>query len=261
MHAVYLACFFGGLVATVLFAAVGALGGHGAGHLHAGPGGHTGSGHLSSSAAGSGQLPSPPHAGHGVASHASAGHTGHAAASRGVAHAAGGPASALPGWLATAFGWTLSWLSPLTLAAAALWFGGAGLLAENVLAGGLVAVILAIAAALGGAALVRAAMSAFLRAGTAPLHADAVGALGTINAPIRADAAGEVIYTLEGLRRSAAARSIDGRALPRGTAVVIVRRERGIAWVEPLDPLAGVGQVAAPAVHEHLTSPNGGSPR
>jgi hypothetical protein len=58
-----------------------------------------------------------------------------------------------------------------------------------------------------------------------------------VNAAIRAQGTGEVVYTLEGLQRSSPARSIDGRALPRGASVVIVRRESGIAYVEALDPL------------------------
>lgn len=248
MNTVYLACLFGGLVATVLFAALGALGGlagHSAGHLHAGPGQ---AGHLSSGG---------PTDGHALPAHAATGH--HAgAAGHAAAHAHGSApeqAAALPGWLSATFGWTLSWLSPLTLAAAALWFGGAGLLAESVLPAGLaaVALLVAIAAAVLGAALVRGVMAAFLRASTPPLRADAVGALGTLSAAIRADAPGEVIYTLEGLRRSAAARSVDGAPLPRGADVVIVRRERGIAWVEAIDPLLALGQDEPPAIKPYNT--------
>ena len=155
----------------------------------------------------------------------------------------------VPHQLAVTLGWTLSWFNPLTLAAGALWFGGAGLLAERLLpaAASAVAVLLAVVAAVLGAALVRAAMVAFMRASTPPLRGDAVGAVGTLSAPIRVDAPGEVIYTLEGLRCSAAAHSVDGIPLPHGTTVVIVRCERGIAWVEPLDPLAALNQQSAPA--------------
>jgi hypothetical protein len=98
-----------------------------------------------------------------------------------------------------------------------------------------------------GTALVRALMAAFLRADTAPLSAGAEGALGELTAAIRPDGPGEVLYTLEGLHRSAAARSLDGAPLPRGTRVVIVRRERGIAYVTPIDPLEQLAP-AAPSV-------------
>ena len=212
MHAVYLACLVGGLLATVVFAALGALGGagHGAAHLHAGHAlthGHGGAGAPAHGAA----------LGHGTT-------TGQAPAA----------------WLGAAFGLTLSWINPLTLAAAALWFGGVGLLAESALAGAVVVLPLAVVAALLGAAAVRAHMAALVRSSSPPLRDGAAGALGTINAPIRADAVGEVIYTREGLRRSAPARSLDGQPLSRGTQVIIVRRERGIAWVSPLDPLASL---------------------
>jgi membrane protein implicated in regulation of membrane protease activity len=238
MHAVFVACLFGGFVATVLLAALGALGAGHAGHAHA----HAG--HLTTSGT--------PH-GHALGAHAPHGHTlgahgPHGQAVKGSGLHGATQMSTVSHQLAVALGWTLSWLSPLTLAAGALWFGGAGLLAEGLLppAASAVAVPLAVVAAVLGAAFVRAAMAAFVRASTPPLHGDAVGAVGTLSAPIRADAPGEVIYALEGLRCSAAARSVDGAPLPRGTSVVIVRRERGIAWVEPLDPLAALNQQSAP---------------
>jgi membrane protein implicated in regulation of membrane protease activity len=229
MHAVFVACLFGGFVATVLLAALGALGAGHAGHAHA----HAG--HLTTS--------DTPH-GHVPGAHGPHGQT---VKGPGLHGATWMPA--VPQQLAVALGWTLSWLSPLTLAAGALWFGGMGLLAEGLLpaAASTVAVPIAVVAAVLGAALVRAAMAAFVRASTPPLRGDAVGAVGTLSAPIRVDAPGEVIYTLEGLRCSAAARSVDGTPLPRGTTVVIVRREQGIAWVEPLDPLAALNQQSAPA--------------
>jgi membrane protein implicated in regulation of membrane protease activity len=226
MHAVFVACLFGGFVATVLLAALGALG---AGHAHA----HAG--HLTTSGTPHGHVPGA--------------HGPHGQTVKGPGLHGATQMPAVPQQLAVALGWTLSWLSPLTLAAGALWFGGVGLLAEGLLpaAASTVAVLLAVVAAVLGAALVRAAMAAFVRASTPPLHGDAVGAVGTLSAPIRADAPGEVLYTLEGLRCSAAARSVDGTPLPRGTTVVIVRREQGIAWVEPLDPLAALNQQSAPA--------------
>ena len=229
MHAVFVACLFGGFVATVLLAALGALGAGHAGHAHA----HTG--HLTTSGT--------PH-GHALRAHAP-----HGQAVKGPGLHGATRVPAVPHQVAVTLGWTLSWLSPLTLAAGALWFGGAGLLAEGLLpaAASRVAVLLAVVAAVLGAAFVRAAMAAFVRASTSPLQGSAVGTVGTLSAPIRDDAPGEVIYTLEGLRCSAAARSVDGTPLPRGTTVVIVRREQGIAWVEPLDPLAALNQPSAPA--------------
>ncbi len=97
--------------------------------------------------------------------------------------------------------------------------------------------LVAIVAAIMGAAIVRSVMAAFIRASSPPLQLTGEGAIATVNVTIKPDAPGEVIYTLEGLHRSAPARSEDGTTIPRGTTVVIVRRERGFAWVRSLDPL------------------------
>jgi membrane protein implicated in regulation of membrane protease activity len=133
---------------------------------------------------------------------------------------------------------TLGWLNPLTLAAAALWFGAAGLIAEGVAQ--FLALPVALLAALCGGVVVHSISGMFVRSNTAPLQATAEGAVATVNATIRPDLPGEVIFTLEGLTRSVAARSEDGSLIPRGTTVAIVRRDRGIAWVTPLDPLLGL---------------------
>src|SRR2546421_6605893 len=108
MHAVFVACLVGGFVATVLLATLGALG---AGHAHAG--------HLTTSGTPHGHLPGA--------------HSSHGQAVKGPGLHGATQTPAVPHQLAVTLGWTLSWLSPLTLAAGALWFGGAGLLAEGLL--------------------------------------------------------------------------------------------------------------------------------
>lgn len=130
-------------------------------------------------------------------------------------------------------GFALGLLSPIALAGALLLFGGIGLL----LGSSALALPVAIAAGAGGAIGFRALMSAFVRSSTAPLALTGEGAIGTVNATIRPGSTGEVIYTLEGLHRSVAARSDNDTVIPRGTQVVITRREGGFAWVEPLNPL------------------------
>ncbi|HEX8917783.1 MAG TPA: hypothetical protein VF898_04735 [Chloroflexota bacterium] len=207
MNTVYLVMLVGGALLSVTMALLGA--GHGVGHGGAGHAGHVhaGNGHV--------------HLGHG--------HTGHAPAGQGHAggHSAG---SAMRGSMV----WALSWLSPLTLGGFALLFGGAGLLAG----GSAFALPIAIAAGLAGAIAIRALMDAFVRASVPPLSATAEGAIGEINATIRPGSSGQVSYTLEGLARNVIARAEDPKAtIPRGTQVVITRREEGVAFVEPLDPL------------------------
>lgn len=164
--------------------------------------------------------------GHAGGAHHAAGH--HAAAGH---HSTG---SALQGVL----GFALSWLSPVTLAGGALIFGAVGLL----LRGSILAVPLALATALVGAAIFRALLSALLRSSSPPLALSGEGAIATVNATIRPGVPGEVGYTLEGLHRSAIARSEAPVELPRGTQVVITRQAGGVAWVDPIDPLDELSQ-------------------
>ena len=50
--------------------------------------------------------------------------------------------------------------------------------------------------------------------------------------PIRAgDGTGEIVFTHAGTRRVAGARSENGRAITKGTEVVVTRYEKGIAYV------------------------------
>jgi hypothetical protein len=226
MHEVFVASLFGGALAIALFSVLGWIGGTANdGHLHVPHGGHAQVGHAghAQAAAAHGQTPA---SSHGAQAHAGHGHGSGAAAHNPVR----------PSLLSSSLGWTISWISPLTVAGAAVWFGGAGLIAER--SASTLALLIAVVAAVIGAALVRSIVRAFVRAGTPPLHLTGEGAIGTVNAAIRADAPGEVVYTLEGLHRSVPARSVDGMAIPRGASVVIVRRESGFAWVTPLDPLS-----------------------
>jgi hypothetical protein len=222
MQSLFLICLVSGLGATALLALFGGLAGHvghATGHLHAGhsPAPLPPSTH--------GHLTLPAGQAHVTTTH---GHTEPAPQATGQTP------------LASVAGRALSWLSPLVVAMAVLWFGAGGLIAD--LAAPIAAGPVAIGAAIVGAALARLLMTAFARADTEPLSAAATGAIGVLNAAIRADGVGEVVYVLEGLHRSAAARSVDGAPLPRGTNVVIVRRDRGIAYVSPLDPLSELPQ-------------------
>ncbi len=219
MHALYLVCLVGGLGATVLLALIGGLAGH--------VGGHT-AGHL--------------HVGHSTP-HLAAPHA-HAALPDAHGHAVAPVAPSAvtsPGsTMVSAFGWTLSWLSPLSIAAAVLWFGAGGMLADLAVPG--ISALIAVVAAVLGAGIVREVISAFARASSEPLSAGAVGAVGLLNARIQPGAMGEVVFDLEGLHRSAPARSNDGSPIPRGASVVIVRYEQGVAYVSALDPLSAINE-------------------
>ena len=205
MHAIYLACLIGGAVATIVFAALGAFGGaHGGGHAVGGHHAVLGHGHAAAHVHSAGHTQATPQA------HTAA-HAGHSSGAK-----PGGSVAGRASMASTVAGWTLSWISPLTIAAAALWFGGVGLIAQGFL--GQVGLVLAILGAVLGAFLIRTMMAALIDASTPPLESTAEGALATVNATIRPDAAGEVIYELEGLTRSAPARSLDGKEIPQGSA-------------------------------------------
>ena len=234
-----------------MFALLGVLGGAGHGHVssghHAGTAGHLASGHDGGGHVGASHTAGA-HAGTAPAGavHAGTAH-GHAAAHV-HAHTQSSqgqtPSEANAGgaWWSSIGGWTLSWLSPIAIAAAALWFGGVGLLAERAI--GPFSLVIAVLAGLLGAFLVRSLMAAFVRSETPPLALTAEGALATVNATIRPGNPGEVIYTLEGLTRSSPARSLDGGTLVRGTNVAIVKTEGGFAWVAPIDFPEGTEELA-----------------
>jgi hypothetical protein len=57
--------------------------------------------------------------------------------------------------------------------------------------------------------------------------------VGRVTGPLHADATGEIIYTQLGARRSVPARSEDGASIDRDAEVVVLRYERGIAYVRP----------------------------
>src|SRR4029079_12295009 len=62
-------------------------------------------------------------------------------------------------------------------------------------------------------------------------HTPICGHGGQGHGPIRANGTGEVVFTIGGTRHVSAARSDDGDDIAKGTEVVIIREERGIAYV------------------------------
>ena len=66
---------------------------------------------------------------------------------------------------------------------------------------------------------------------------DMTGTLGRISMPVREGGTGELIYSQQGTRRSCGARSEDGSAIDRGTEVVVMRYDKGIAYVRRWDEI------------------------
>jgi hypothetical protein len=69
-----------------------------------------------------------------------------------------------------------------------------------------------------------------------------VGVLGRVTSSIRAGGTGEIVYSQEGTRRVAGARSEQGAAIPKGAEVLVMRYEKGIAYVQPWQDPAGEPQ-------------------
>ena len=155
-------------------------------------------------------------------------HIGHMAHGRGPSHSAShrghGP-SAVNGFTVIAF---------------LCWFGGAGYLLHrySIFVAPLV-LLLAALSGIAGAALLWAALFKVLLSHERILtgeETEMVGVLANVSDTIRdGNGIGEIIFSQTGARRSAAARSDDGLAIERGTEVVVIRYERGIAYVRRWD--------------------------
>lgn len=124
-----------------------------------------------------------------------------------------------------------------TIMAFVTWFGGAGYILRAY-AGipGTIAVAGATLAGLAGGALVFYFLVKVLLPGQRildPRDYQMVGTVARVTMPIGPDITGEIVYSKGGSRRSDGARSADGSDISHGTEVVIVRYEKGIAYVEP----------------------------
>ena len=129
-----------------------------------------------------------------------------------------------------------------TLPAFLCWFGGAGYLLHQHgrLLGGLVFVA-AIASGLAGAAIIYTVLFKLLiphERILLPEDTRMEGVIARVSDEIRADGGtGEILFSQTGARRSAAARSESGSPIARGTEVVVLHYEQGIAYVSPLNEL------------------------
>jgi len=138
---------------------------------------------------------------------------------------------------------SVSPVNGFTLAAFLCWFGGCGyLLARSHDFGmGVVLSLATITGVAGGALLFWFLVKVLLphEKELTAADTDILGILGLVTGPIREAGTGEIQFSQNGVRRFAPARSEAGVALPRGTEVVVMRYEQGIAYVRPWDELSG----------------------
>jgi membrane protein implicated in regulation of membrane protease activity len=134
-----------------------------------------------------------------------------------------------------------SWLNFSTITAFLAWFGGTGyLLTRYSSIWVLFAFALAILSGLAGAAAVFWFLFKFLlghESDLDPADYNMVGVLGSVSSSVVPGGTGEMIYSQEGCRRSVGIRSDGNRAIQKGADVVVVRYEKGIAYVKLWDEL------------------------
>ena len=122
-----------------------------------------------------------------------------------------------------------------TAAAFLAWFGGIGFLLVKFSSVGLwMAFSLACVGGFAGSLIIFWFFIKVLAASERPLDAadyEMVGVFGRVTSRIHAGRTGEMIFSQEGVRRSAAARSEDGADIPKGADVLVTRYDKGIAYV------------------------------
>ena len=135
-----------------------------------------------------------------------------------------------------------------TVTAFMTWFGGIGYLVTNYSRlVGAAAMVVAGLGGLVGAGIIFVFMAKVLAPDQIPMDpADYYlpGTLGHVTVTIPARGTGEIVYTQGGTRKSVAARGEDGTGIAKGTEVVVLRYERGIAYARPWDHEAG--ELSAP---------------
>lgn len=122
------------------------------------------------------------------------------------------------------------------------WFGGAGYLLTAWGKIGTLAVLgfAAMAGATGAAIVFLFLAKVLMRTDSALYESDyrMDGVLGRVSSGIREGGTGEIIFSQEGVRRTCGARSENGKAIARGTEIVITRYEKGIAYVRTWEEMA-----------------------
>jgi hypothetical protein len=138
---------------------------------------------------------------------------------------------------------SLSPLNGFTLLAFLCWFGGAGYLLcrfSSLWGAGVFA--LAVLSGLAGAGIIFWFLARVLLPRERVLlteDTEMTGVLARVSSPIREGGTGEIAYSQGGARRAAAARSDAGAPIERDVEVVVLRYERGIAYVRPWAELEG----------------------
>jgi len=129
----------------------------------------------------------------------------------------------------------ISWFNASTAMAFLAWFGGIGyILSAHSPLVGVIVLAFAIAGGLGASWAVFKFMVKLMNTESSHLKDEDYrheGLVCTVTMPVRENGTGEIIYMQNGVRRSAGARSCNGKPLEKGAEVVIERYENGVAYV------------------------------
>jgi hypothetical protein len=136
----------------------------------------------------------------------------------------------------------MSPLNGFTIVAFLCWFGGTGyLLHHGSLFSNALVLLLSVLSGLAGAAVVFWFLSRVLMAKEKtlePSDTDIIGIVGKLSGGIPHGGVGEMLYSQNGARWSAAVRSEDGSTIERGAEVIVMRRAKGVAYVRRWDEFA-----------------------
>ena len=183
----------------------------------------------------------------GAFSHLHIGHV-HLHLGHGHAHAAGAKGGGKAG---------VSPINGFTLAAFLCWFGGCGyLLTRGADFAFFTVLLLSLVTGFAGGSVLFWFLAKVLLPHEKELTAEETateGVLGLVTGVIREGGTGEIQFTQNGSRRFAAARSDTGTMLARGTEVVVMRYEQGIAYVRTWDEVAG--EASSPAAKLETSQP------
>lgn len=146
-----------------------------------------------------------------------------------------------------AHGTHISPFSVSTISAFLAWFGGAGyLLTRFTHLTAMLDLLLAAGFGLAGGGIIFVSLSRYVLPRLTELRPEDFqiqGTVGHLSVTIPAGAVGEIVYSLGGTQQVDSARSLSGEAIERGTEVVVLRRENGIAFVERWDKFAAGNQL------------------
>lgn len=135
-----------------------------------------------------------------------------------------------------------------TVPAFLCWFGGTGYLMERSGVWPILPIVLfAVLSGTAGASLVYGLLFKILMPRERVLSredTEMTGVVARVSDQIRPGGTGEILFSQMGARRSAAARSEDGTPIPRDAEVLVLRYERGIAYVRVWDEVHGLEEMA-----------------